>query len=449
MDVSAQALINRLILSIQEFTDTRTGVNQRFSMVDVGLGAFSTFFLQFPSFLSRQKVMEERLGKNNAKSLFSIHAIPTDNHIRDMLDSVSPQQVTPVFQWCFDQLLQTGEMKHFKSELGYLVALDGTQYFSSDRVSCKNCLTKTEKKTGRLTNYHTALTPVIVKPGNSHVFSLVPEFIIPQDGHEKQDCENAASKRWLRAYGKQLASLNDAENKTTILGDDLYSRQPLIEVIQEQNLRFILVCKRESHKWLYDWIDNLDIGAETESMHTITARKWNGKSHLITTYRYANHVPLRDSGDTLFVNWCEVTITNEETGKPVYHNAFITNHQVTSSNVALIVLCGRTRWKIENENNNVLKTKGYHFEHNYGHGKQYLSSLLTSLILIAFLFHTLLDLFSAPYRIIKNKLPSREIFFHHLQAVTSYLYFISWEHLFAFMIKGIDDPYPAALFTSG
>jgi len=49
------------------------------------------------------------------------------------------------------------------------------------------------------------------------------------------------------------------------------------------------------------------------------------------------------------------------------------------------------RWKIENENN-TLKTKGYHFEHNYGHGKQFLSSLLATLILLAYLLHTLLDL---------------------------------------------------------
>ena len=45
----------------------------------------------------------------------------------------------------------------------------------------------------------------------------------------------------------------------------------------------------------------------------------------------------------------------------------------------------RGRWKIENENNNVLKTKGSHLEHNFGHGKQYLSAFMLSLNLLAFL----------------------------------------------------------------
>ena len=51
--------------------------------------------------------------------------------------------------------------------------------------------------------------------------------------------------------------------------------------------------------------------------------------------------------------------------------------------------CGRARWKIENENNNTLKTAGYHLEHNFGHGKQYLASLLATMNILAFLFHTM------------------------------------------------------------
>jgi len=38
-----------------------------------------------------------------------------------------------------------------------------------------------------------------------------------------------------------------------------------------------------------------------------------------------------------------------------------------------------------------LKTKGYHFAHNYGHGQQYLSAMLASLIILALLVHTVLE----------------------------------------------------------
>jgi hypothetical protein len=75
------------------------------------------------------------------------------------------------------------------------------------------------------------------------------------------------------------------------------------------------------------------------------------------------------------------------------------------------VASGRARWKIENENNNTLKTKGYHFEHNFGHGKQFLSSVLATLILLAYLVHTLLDFMDDKFRLLKQKLPSRKRLF--------------------------------------
>ena len=60
--------------------------------------------------------------------------------------------------------------------------------------------------------------------------------------------------------------------------------------------------------------------------------------------------------------------------------------------VAALVATGRARWKIENENNNTLKTKGYHLEHNFGHGKKHLSSLLVAMNMLALLTHPALRL---------------------------------------------------------
>ena len=56
------------------------------------------------------------------------------------------------------------------------------------------------------------------------------------------------------------------------------------------------------------------------------------------------------------------------------------------------------RWKIENEGINVLKGQGYHVEHNFGHGKQYLSQVFLVLNLLAFLLHTALELVDDLYR---------------------------------------------------
>jgi len=152
--------------------------------------------------------------------------------------------------------------------------------------------------------------------------------------------------------------------------------------------------------------------------------------------RFASQLPLRDGDDALEVNWCELTTTRDD-GKVVYHNAFATHHPITAANVAEIVRAGRARWKVENENNNTLKTKGYHLTHNFGHGKQHLSALLATLNLLAFLFHTLLELLDSSYQRIRQFLP-RKRFFNDLRALTCYLCFDSWQALMAFMIRGLE-----------
>jgi Transposase DDE domain len=257
----------------------------------------------------------------------------------------------------------------------------------------------------------------------------VPEFIVPQDGHDKQDCENAAAKRWLAQQGSRLRDLN-----VTILGDDLYCHQPLCQELVDQQFDFILVCRPQSHTTLYEYLDGIDLP-------TVRVKRWTGKVEETYTYRYLNGVPLRDSEDALLVNWCEVTVTRPD-GKVTYQNSFATNHPLSNENVAEIVLAGRTRWKVENENNNTLKTKGYNLEHNFGHGKQHLSSLLATLNILSLLFHTLLELLDQKYKLLRSHLPTRKTFFDDLRALTRYLYFDSWDHLLTFMLKGLELDIP-------
>jgi hypothetical protein len=136
------------------------------------------------------------------------------------------------------------------------------------------------------------------------------------------------------------------------------------------------------------------------------------------------------------VNWCELISIRMADGKLLYRNAFATSLTVDDANVAAIVACGRARWKIENENNNTPKTKGYRFEHNYGHGEQHLSSLLATLIMLAYLLHTLLDIMDDKFCLLRQILPSRKRLFDDMKAITTYLCFDSWEHLLDFMLEG-------------
>jgi hypothetical protein len=405
--------------------DKRTGKNTRYGMEDAALSAFSVFFTQTPSFLAYQRMMEGSKGKSNAQSLFGVHKIPSDNHIRDLLDPVKPQQIFPIFEEILQVLEQQDQLKGFRSFAGtLLIAMDGTDYFCSSQIHCPHCSTRTVKS-GETQYFHRVLTPVIVAPGQTQVIPLVPEFVVPQDGHDKQDCENAAAKRWLLQYGQRYSALN-----VTVLGDDLYCHQPLCQQLLAQQFNFILVCRPESHTTLYEHLEGIDLP-------TLTTKRWTGKVAETYTYRYLNGVPLKDGDDALRVNWCEVTVSRPD-GKVVYKNSFTTNYPISDDTVAQIVLAGRSRWKVENENNNTLKTKGYNLEHNFGHGKQHLASFLSTLNILSLLFHTLLELLDEKYKLLRSHLPTRKTFFDDLRALTRYLYFDSWDHLLTFMLDGLE-----------
>jgi hypothetical protein len=272
---------------------------------------------------------------------------------------------------------------------------------------------------------------VIVAPHQNKVIPLPPEFIRPQDGHAKQDCENAAAKRWLHKHAPTYRA-----QLLTILGDDLYATQPVCEVLIEHRLPFILVCKPDSHPTLYAHLSQRTLGKDLQQVTQVVHSAAGRSTH--ATYRYASYLPLRASTDTLSVNWCELTLT-DASGAQLYHNAFITQFPLTAKTVVPIVQAGRTRWKVENENNNTLKTQGYHLEHNFGHGTQHLAALLATFNLLAFLFHTLLALLDPQYHQLRRTLVSRKTFFDDLRALTRYLCFTSWSHLLTFMLQGLHN----------
>jgi hypothetical protein len=186
-------------------------------------------------------------------------------------------------------------------------------------------------------------------------------------------------------------------------------------------------------------VEGLEPGRQLHTLKLRVKGKSNRWEH--HHYRWANGVPLTDSDDALKVNGCEVTIT-DAAGAVLYRNSFITDGKISADHVAGLVAAGRARWKIENEHNNVLKNRGYHLEHNFGHGKQHLSSLLATMNLLAFGLHTLLELTDESYRLIRSAVGARRKFFQHLEALTTYLYFETWERLMDFMMRGLEiGPY--------
>ena len=128
-------ILDRLLGSLrgccQSLPDLRQGGDVRYTMADIGLSAFSVFFMQSPSFLAHQRRLEEGQGRSNCQTLFGLDKIPSDNHVRTLLDPVSPDHFHPVFAEVVTELERSDGLKDFRQLGGHvLIALDGREYHS-------------------------------------------------------------------------------------------------------------------------------------------------------------------------------------------------------------------------------------------------------------------------------------------------------------------------------
>jgi len=284
---------------------------------------------------------------------------------------------------------------------------------------------KTNSETGEVHYYHSAITPTIVHPNIKKAILLMQEFISNDDGDDKQDCEINASKRWLDSF------INPTNKRLIILGDDLYSRFPMIDKVMQKDHSFIFVAKEKSHKVLYKTIENYK-QTNAVKIYTTSVIK-NGKKQ-IHTYNYINNILLNgDKKDNLEVNWCELIITNLD-GKKLHTFSYVTDIKLTKNSVQDIIIAGRTRWKIENENNNTLKTKGYHLDHNFGHGDENLSKTLCSFNILAFLFHTVQELDDELYVELRSNIGTREEFHQYINMMSLMFNWISFNKMLEYIL---------------
>jgi hypothetical protein len=431
IELSQKGMVGLFRQTCEGLTDPRKkGNNLQYSLVDIWSSGFAVTFFQSPSFLAFQRLMELNRGKNNARSLFKITDIPTDDQIRNVFDVIEQKDLEKIHALFFTLIFafeQQGHLEEFRiKELGNTlpIAMDGTDTSFSKAISCKGCLVRTHED-GHKDYTHKMIAPMIVSPYKKGiVLSLPPEIILNTDGATKQDCEINGAKRNLLRYGKIYKAL-----RVTFTMDDLYSHQPLCREILGINCHFISVCKEESHKTIYEWIKGI--------CKTYTEEYFENGKRYTAVYVYAEEIPIKDGNDALRVNFFDVIITTA-TGKP-YHNSFITCYPLTEKVLRALTACGRAKWRGENEGHNMLKNHGPSLSHNFGHGET-LSSVMVTLILLSFLMHAILFFTDHLYIAILTKLSfSRQTFFRDASALTRYLPFTDFVQLETFMLKGLNN----------
>jgi hypothetical protein len=403
-----------------EIEDGRQQGKVDYTLHDCAMSAFAMMFFQDPSVLEFQRRMQESIHHNNLKTMFNVESIPKDTQLRDVLDQCALDPLDKVFADFFYHLQRSKHLEAYQFINGmYLMAVDGSQYFSSEKISCPSCLTKTSKGVTRY--HHHILQAVIVHPDNKQVISLAPEAIHNTDGTEKQDCEINAGKRLVKKIRKTHPKL-----RIIFDGDDLFSNQPFIDELKAAGMSFILVAKPSSHKILFEWFTELK---QLDGTSRLQFTDFKGRQHL---YEWVNEIPLNGTQDADQVNFFHYQLIDK--GKITYRNSWVTNIVVNKDNVVQLVKGGRARWKIENEGFNTLKNQGYHIEHNFGHGQKNLSMIFFLLNVLAFFVHQILELTDLHYQKCRAKFSARKEFWNQLRCTIRILLFKTWEELLAFII---------------
>ena len=348
------------------------------SLSDCLMSGLAVFSLKMPSLLQFDSMV--RLGEDpallrNVRTLFGVGRVPSDTAMRERLDRIDPRRLRGAFRAVHAGLQRGKALRDFTALGGHLLlSVDGTEYFSSARVSCGSCCRRRHRN-GTVTHYHQLLGAAFAHPDRSQVFPIAPEMIRNEDGASKNDCERNAAARLLADYRREHPHL-----KTVVVADGLYSDGPCVKLLKSKDLRFILGAKPGDHAFMFDW---LETRAETGSLEVRTRSRKGGTVH---SFRWAEDMPLNETHFDLGVNLLIYTQTGPD-GKTTRWS-WVTDLELSEKTVMQVMRAARSRWRIENETFQTLKRSGcggYGFEHNFGHGDQNLSCVFATLMMLAFL----------------------------------------------------------------
>ena len=432
--LSADALFKTVRSQFNLISDYRKG-NITISLCDALMSAFAMFSLKDPSLLAFDNRRKEE--EHNLKSIYGIEQIPCDSRMREILDGVSPESLRPVYTAIFAQLQRGKALESMVFLYGcYLLALDGTGYFSSEKLSSESCMVKVSKKSGKESYYMQALGACIVHPDRKEVIPLCPEMIQKQDGDNKNDCERNAARRFFEKLKKDHPFL-----KLIIIEDALSPNAPHIRDIKAYGHHFILGVKPGDHEFLFAYVDNADSDGKCHKF----SMKDEKDPEIEHRFRFINDVPLNKSNQDLLVNFLEYWEIKKD---DVKHFSWVTDITIDRENAYVLMRGGRARWKVENETFNTLKNQGYHLEHNYGLGNKHLSTIFILIMMLAFLVDQSQQLCCTLFQSVWKKLGSKRSLWEQMRGMFQNFKLESMEMLYLALLYGYEKQVPVILNSS-
>lgn len=425
--MSASGLNQAVRQQFSCMVDTRRQASSDFTLTDTAMAALAMFQFKSPSLLQFDKSTrnsEDNVLIDNLKRLYWLPSVPSDSQMRSILDEVSPADLRPAFR-AVHSMVQRGRMledfKVFGDKL--VVSIDGTGLFSSTKVHCPQCGVK-KRKNGTEEFYHQLHVAVIVSPEQKIVLPLDFEPIIRSDGDTKDCSERNAAKRLIPSIAEQYP-----KRKFIIVEDALAANGPHVSLLQEHGMDFVIGVKSTGSVSLFAAFDE----RRNHPDDAVVEFEQTDEKNVLKGCRFANDLPINHSHPDIRVNLIEFWEVDAKGKQKQW--SWISSLTITPENALEIAAIGRSRWGIENQTFNTLKNQGYNLEHNYGHGKKYLSSTLAGLMLLAFLTDQVQEHACPVFKAAREKCRIKTNLWAKMQTYLQDVDVPDWETLFRLIAK--------------
>lgn len=268
------------------------------------------------------------------------------------------------------------------------------------------------------------LGAALVCPGVKEVIPLMPEPIVKQDGETKNDCERNALRRFLPKFRRDHPHL-----RVIATLDALYANAPVIRDLREALIPWIIRIKTEGNAFLFDQVQQLAEQGLAEEFEAVDSDGVHRR------YQLARSVPLNASHPDVRVDFLDVWEPGSEGEQRRFTYILDPLLALCRERAELWMRAGRSRWKIENETFNTLKNQGYHFEHNYGHGHQNLSTVLAMLMMLAFLVDQTQQLCCPQFAAAWKKCISKRALWERMRAIFHQFQVRSMQEIYEAMLS--------------
>ena len=337
---------------IQELKDVRK--KSKYKLTEIIMAGIAMFIFKEGSRNAFNNDRNEGCFHENYQNIFNLR-LPHPDTVDNVMRVLDENELEELKTWMIKIILTKKTLHKFRF-LGkyHLVAVDGSGMMSFPEKHCEHCLTKTSKK-GKTTYFHNVLEAKIVCH-NGFSISLATEHIEnPSGDYDKQDCEMKAFRRLTQKLKKMYPRL-----PICITADGLYPNMTFFNICLENLYCYIVIFKDGNLPSVWNEVEALkDITPENEHSETIN----NGNVKINREYRWVNTIDYH--GHIVNQVECAEIVTTLSSKIKKKRFVFLTDLEVTWSNVSEICQSGRLRWKIENEGFNTQKNHGYNMKHKY------------------------------------------------------------------------------------